>query len=368
MRMKTKKSAARLAVLAVLAGVESGCVAIPCGTQTFTTEYREGTRAVGEPERTWTAKAEVTKGAGVRGQVEVGLSGEVTETQAQEQEWKKLTLTKRRRLAIGLCPEEAEKVYRPKEALVPQTQPYLGNGTYGTPSENGAEFYGWAWPAGHCLNWAPIGIVATPFTFVVSLFEPFEHNRHFTGPVLETKNWTVGNVNHSKVIRDGRPLELLWKFPAEDRKRIGAWTWKENDEHPQNTFWNGFRFQWVGVYKYCTYVVHEPEDSERGGEAEAKVTKERRRCRGPYRAFLEIPELGYAKTAEVGRGEERARFDLSGAADGRARAEGRLRYLPPLGGEEQMWDDDARAMLEAARGRSWRVTLELPPPRLQAGE
>lgn len=365
--MKAKGSTKWAAVLALGAAGLCGCVAIPCGTETFTTEYQDGTRAVGAPEKSWAPKAEVRKGAGMRGVVEVGLSGEVTETQAQEQAWKKLTLTKRKRLAIGLFPEDAEKLYRPKEALQPQGMMYLGNGVYGTPTVESEKIAG-GFPYGKILCLTSLGVLPTPFSFLVSLFEPFEHDRHFTGRVLETKVWTEGNVQHGQVVRDGRSLDLLWKFPAKDRKRIGAWTWKENDEHPQNTFWNGFRFQWVGVYKYCTYVVHEPEESKRGGAAEPKVTQERRTCRGPYRVFLEIPELGYARTLEVPRGEERVRFDLSAAADGRARAEGRLRYLPPLGGEGQMWDDDARAMLEAVRGKSFRVALDLPPPRLRAGE
>lgn len=360
------QTAAKLLSAGMSVAALCGCVAIPMGTTTFRTEYPGEVRAAGTaPEKAYEAQAEVADGAGGRGTADVGLSGEVTITQEQERPWSAVTLTKRKMFAIGLAPEAAETFYRPKEALCLQTQPYLGNGTYGTPTKETGDIEG-GYVFGYILNVVPVGIVSTPFTFLVELFGPFEHDRHFTGPILETKYTLKGNVRNTQVIRDGRPIELLWKFPAADRKRIGAWTWKENGEHPQNTFWNGFRFQWVGVHKYCTYVVHEPEDAERRDAVSPKVTKERRVCRGPYRVFLEIPELGYAKTLEVPRGEERVRFDFSDAADGRPRAAGRLRFLPPQGGFSEMWDDDSRALLAAVQGREHPATLELPPPRLRA--
>lgn len=361
------RTAAKLVSLGVCAAVWGGCVAIPAGTTTFRTEHPGEVRAAGTaPEKAYEAQAVVAEGAGRKGTADVGLAGEVTTTQGQERPWRAVTLTKRKMFAFGVMPEAAEAVYRPKEALNPQWKPYLGNGTYGTPTRETGDIEG-GYVFGYLLNVVPMGIVSTPFTFLVKLFGPFEHDRHFTGPVLETKHTLrEGNVRHTQVVRDGRPIERLWKFPAADRKRIGAWTWKENGEHPQNTFWNGFQFQWAGVHKYCTYVVHESEETERRDAVEPKVTKERRVCRGPYRVFLEIPELGYAKTVEVARGEERARFDFSEAADGRSRAAGRLRFLPPQGGISEMWDDDSRALLAAAQGKAHPVTLALPPPRLRA--
>lgn len=357
---------AKLLAAGMCGAVLCGCVAIPMGTATFRTEYPGEVRAAGTaPEKEYEAQAEVADGAGGTGTADVGLAGEATITQGQERPWLAVTLTKRKMFAFGVMPEAAETFYRPKEALYPQGRPYLGNGTYGTPTRETGDIEG-GYVFGYILNVVPMGIVSTPFTFLVKLFGPFEHDRHFTGPVLETKYTLEGNTRHTQVIRDGRPVERLWKFPAADRKRIGAWTWKENGEHPQNTFWNGFQFQWAGVHKYCTYVVREPEETERRDAVAPKVTKERRVCRGPYRVFLEIPELGYAKTLEVARGEERARFDFSDAADGRPRAEGRLRFLPPQGGMAEMWDDDSRALLAAAQGKEHRVTLALPPPRLRA--
>lgn len=350
-----------------LAWLVAGCVAIPMGTTTFRTEYPDEVRAAATaPEKEYEPSVDVAEGAGGRGTADVGLSGEVTITQAQERHWSRLELTKRKMFAVGLTPESAESLYRPKEALWPQKDMYIGNGAYGTAKERTEDVAIGAWLAGYAFMYVPVGIVSTPFTFLVKLFGPFEHDRHFTGPVLEVKNPPRGYIGTTHVIRDGHSLELLWKFPPEDRKRIGAWTWRENDEHPQNTFWNGFQFQWFGVHKYCTYVVHEPVETDRTSPAAPKVTKVRRTCRGPYRVFLEIPELGFAKTLAVPHGEERVRFDFSEAADGRASAEGRLRFLPPQGGFSEMWDDDSRALLAAVQGKEHPVTLAMPPPRLHA--
>lgn len=371
-----KKLSAWAALLAC-AAVLSGCVAIPCGTQTFTTEYPADIRATDEkPTKTYEPSVAVTPGED--GSVDIGLFGEITTIQPRVQHYNSVSVTKRKRLAIGLWSQFAEGIYHPTDALVPVWDVYLGHGSYGESMHNPPAPV----VAGSLLDLFSLGLLPAPFMVLNGVFGPFEHDRHFLGKALETSVERYGNGVKFNKAHDSKDLDLLGMFPEEDRRRIGAWCWRDNDEHPQNTFWFGFTsygtgwpgglslpgnlFPWPVVSKYCTYVVHDPVEIERTAPADPERTVVRGTMTGPYGVFLQIPETGFARTLTVPRGMKTARFELSPSENGVPSAQAIVRFLPPSGGMEEAWDDDTRAFLELVDGRDFPVVLELPVPRLGA--
>lgn len=373
--MKQMAKASALAVLA--AAAQSGCVAIPCGTETFTTEYPAEIRATEEKaQKTFAPSVAAT--AGEDGSVEIGLFGEVTTTQPRAQHYNSVSVTKRKRLAIGVYPWAAELIFKDKDALTPVYMTYAGSGTYAN------QLSMFRLPAsfnvGAGLNVLTLGLLPVPFEFFHGVFGPFEHDRHYLGKALE-----FSPVRHdgyrtgiTRTTYDSRDLDLLAKFPAEERRRIGAWTWRDNAAHPQNTFWLGFTVfpdtDWPGsiwplpgVAKYCIYVVHEPEEVERTSPAAPETTVARGGIGGPYGVFLQVPEIGLARTLVVPRGEKTVRFTLAPSESGAARAHATVRFLPPSGGLEEACDEDARALLEQVEGQDFPLEVELPLPRIGEG-
>lgn len=372
-----RRVAVAVSVALAAAAAGSGCVAIPCGTTTYTTEYPSEIRATAE-KAAKTYDPSVAVAPGPDGSVDIGLFGEITTTQPRDQHYGSVSVTKRKRLAVGLWANYAEGIYHPQDALVPVWDVYLGNGTYGNDTvENPPASVA----AGAILNIFSFGAVSAPFMWLHGIFGPFEHDRHYLGKTLETTvERPCGNVTKTTKTHSSRDLDLLGLFPPEDRRRIGAWCWRDNADHPQNTFWFGFTsggcswpfglscpgylYPWSVVSKYCTYVVHDPVELERTTSAEPETAVVRGTMTGPYGVFLRIPEIGFARTLAVPRGEKTVRFELPPPERGGPDAQAFVRFLPPSGGLEEAWDDDTRSLLELADGRDFPVVLKLPLPRL----
>lgn len=357
-------------LLAVCAcgAVLGGCVAIPCGSRTFTTEYPSEIRATDEkPSKTYEPSVAATPGED--GIVEIGLSGEITTTQPRVQHYEKVSVVKGRWIAFGIYPDGALEVFRPKGSLEQTRWTYVGNGRYSSKgadpydknNPNGREF---GWNCGMGLTSATLGVLGTPFALLWGIFGPFDHDWHYLGPTLEREPGAGGTT----YIRDSRPIDLLLKFSPEEREKIGAWTWHENDQHPQNTFWHGFTMmQWAGVSKFCNYLVQDPVESERTTPVAPKTERRHLPAKGPYGVFLQIPDVGFAQTVDIPRGETLARFDLTEVANGQDDPQGFVRFLPPSGGLEEAWDDDVRGLLEMVQGNDFPVSIPLPLPRLGQG-
>lgn len=344
-----------------------GCVAIPCGTTTYTTEYPAEIRLTDEkPVRAY--ESSVSAIPGPNRHMNIGLFATITTTQPRVQHYNSVSLTKRKRLAIGLYTDWAEAFYHPKDALVPVYWPYLGNGRYSNDTF-GYDLSG-SFIGGATLNGLSLGVLPLPFQFLGGIFGPFEHGHHYLGKVVETTVKPSGpNITKVNTTHASSDLELLEKFSEEERRRIGAWTWLDDDTHPQNTFWFGFTsyprqyLPWPGVSKYCTYVVHEPVEVERTTPVAPKVTQERRAIIGPYGVFLRIPDVNYTQMLVVPRGEPTVSFDVADVI-GKTSGDAYVRFLPPSGGLEEAWDEDARNLLEEIQGQDFPVNLELPLPRL----
>lgn len=344
-----------------------GCVAIPCGTQTFTTEYPTDIRMTDEKPTKKYKPFVAAKTVQARG-VEVGLAGAVAVTQPREQCHERVSLVKKKYLSFGLTPNFGTIWTHDKNGFSRVDFPYRGNGIYSSwslenpPAEKPhGSISAWEFGVGNTRNKAfakaLLGWLYTPFSILFGAFGPFDSDRHVTGRFLSVEN------NHRKHL--ARDVELLLKFPPADRKRIGAWTYHEDAEHPHNTFRNGFDgFSWFGFYKWSQYAMQDPVPLP-GTPAPPMVFTNRVQAKGPYGVFLQIPEVGFAKTVEIPRGETRAYFDLRGVASGQETTHATIRFLPPSGGFAEAWDDDVRAMLKLVAGKDLPLVVELPPPRLE---
>lgn len=230
-------------------------------------------------------------------------------------------------------------------------------------------YVGGVWLSALTLGLAPI-----PFVFFDGIFGPFEQGHHYLGKAVETQTKTIGlNATQTTTMHSSTDLDLLAKFSAEDRERIGAWTWMDDTTHPQNTFCFGFttwsrkNMPWPGASKYCTYVVHDPVELEKTTPVEPVVTRGRQAVTGPYGVFLRIPDVDFTRMLAVPRGETAVEFDLADLI-GKTAGEAYVRFLPPSGGLEEAWDDDARILLDQVQGLDFAVNLGLPLPRLSGGD
>lgn len=354
-------------LLAVCLLTLSGCVAFPVGHEEFATEYATVIRPTSAPPTKEYAPS-VAATSTSKGKVNIGLVGKITSRQPQAQHYESVSLTKRRIIAVGFWPDQAElgcAYVRPKDALVPIHMPYAGDGEYSfdKPSTVGRG----AFDGGHLLNLLTMTVIAVPLQFCAGLFGPFEHEWHYLGKTIETDKFRdqYGTLHENRT-HDSRDIDLLSRFPEADRQRIGAWTWRDNDKHPQNSFWHGLTgatlVPWPGIFKFCTYVVHEPVELERTTSVEPKTTVSRKAIPGPYGVFLQIPDLGFAQTLTVPRGETTVCFDLPMAWKAAPTRQAYVRFLPPSGGLDEAWDDDARAMLELVSGYDFRIAFKSPLP------
>ena len=215
------------------------------------------------------------------------------------------------------------------------------------------------------LTYLTLGLVSTPISMVSEIFGPYEKDLHHLGSAEAGKSTQAyGRTITSTTSYSSTDLDLLRKFPMADREKIGAWTFHEDDAHPHNTFWHGFEAQWIGVYKYCTYVVKDGGISKRTSVA-PKVETSRRTVRGPYTATLSLPTLGYRETVAVEPGKTNAVFRLLDAANGDATAKGTIHYAFPVEGEKAVVNADDREILKLAAKREWPVTVALPAPRAE---
>ena len=343
-----------MAGAALAAPLIAGCVAIPMGTETYTTEYPAAIRATQDsPKKTYEPEPAVAAGDGENRTVAVGLGGTVVSEQAREQHYEKVTVEKRKRMAFGVFPGCAEPLFRPRLAMVPQDLlTYYGDGEYGDDAHRAT----WAKTMGSCVGGCLF--LDTPVALLYGPFAPYEKSYHYLGHMIPQ-----GSGKHVRITFSKSDVDALLKFPPEDREKIGAWTFHEDDTHPHNTFWNGFdQTAWVGFDKHCYYIVHGPEKTAKKTPADPSVTKEARTVPGPYTVTLRLPALGYAQTVAVKEGEKEAKFNLKRAANGAATAEGTLKYAFGAEGPEGVRDDEDRALLERAVEREWSVTVPLPSP------
>lgn len=328
----------------------SGCISIPMGTETFTTECPAEIQATSAPPVVSCHDCEVIMSDTDESHLSVSftLSGTIESKQAQEQRYQTVSVEKQKHLAFGLLPGCAEVLRRPSGALQPMFGwDYEGNGEYSAvvSSSQGSDV--------QVRNEIPnpfLGFLAIPYSL---LYEPF-----FGGYGCDSHHWYDGNGSFEK-------SNLLSCFPEEEREKIEAWTWKDAGKHEQMPNWSSLSHSgWIGFHKYCSFVVRKGEMCSRTTPAEPKTTVTRRPLSGPYSATLTLPDCGYVETVDVGQGMDTARFRLADAANGNSVANGTIRFLPPPGGLAAVQNEEDRAILEQAMERQWPVTVALPAPRL----
>ena len=362
--MDTAMNAVALASALAAALWGAGCVAIPVGGKTYRHEYPSHLANAPEPAKTTYANigADLDESAQGNVSVAIGLAADITVEQPQVQHYKTVSVEKKKRLAIGLFPSEAQQMFRPKGSLTPirSTMYYCGNGEYSTQSHG---YAGSSALHGGGALWAiSLGIVSTPFSLIAEIFGPFEKDLHFLGGIAESSSTTHAvNVTRTSTTYASEDIELLRKFPMSEREDIGAWTYHENDAHPHNTFWHGFEGQWFGVHKYCNYFVKDEGETGRTAPADPKVTTTKDRVHGPYSVTLSLPSLGYVQTLDVPEGETSAVFPLADIANGQAKVDGTISFS-----QSGQFPANAGSPLALAEGREYPVTVSLPKPRLGA--
>lgn len=362
-----------LPALAAAGILGSGCVAIPMGTEKFTTEYPADIRPTdAPPAKTYEVNPTVLADDEDHRTVTIGLIGKVTSEQLLAQHYKAVSLDKRKRLAIGLCPQLAQtRMYHPKGALTPVgSMAYNGDGNYASynlkTDDNVLTAQKKNNQAGAILSLVTLGLVSTPIVTIAEMFGPFEKDEHFLGGNIDSySSKLVGQSIYSTTVYDSKDIDLLRKFPKEARDKIGAWTYFENTEHPHHSFWRGFSsIQYFGVYKYCNYFVKDEGELQRTTPAPPRITTQKRIASGPYSVMLSLPALGFSQTASVETERTNATFDLLDVANGDSFANGTVRFLPPPGGLAVIRNEDDRALLELAMEKEWPVTVALPAPRI----
>ena len=322
----------------------TGCVAIPMGTETFTTEYpTDVLEPSGNPVKTYAPEPVVEDGDQFHRTARVGLAAKVTVEQPQVRKHEKVTVEKRKRLAFGFAPGMAEcingygSIWMPADSLEPMCGwSYKGQGNYRYNSDNEK--------AAFLLAFLPMTVYATVLAPFVDSYECSSHH------------WQDSVAGISEA-------QYLSRFSPEDRNRIGAWIWSDNDAHPQSMFASAFTHGALfGFHKFCCYIVKGPFEEDR--PTNPKITTAKRTISGPYSVTLSIPELGFVRTVDVPAGETAASFDLVEAANGQDFANGTVRFQPPLGGLSRVGNADDRACLDEAQEHDYPVRVALPTPRL----
>lgn len=358
-RISLVSSLSQIAQTAALLVCATGCISIPMGKEEFTTEYPTAIRATWDsPTKTYEVSPAVYGDEGENRVVTIVLSGTVTSEQPREQHYDKVTLEKRKRLAFGFFPNAAEGLFRPKKAMVPMNLPYVGDGRYSS-NTYGAKESG----IGAAGFGAFLGIylfLYTPFSILYEPFAPYEDDRHYMGRFIDSG--LRGNTICSNY--SAEDVELLGKFSPSDRAKIGAWTFRENATHPQNTFWNGFSsFSWFGFDKHSYYLMHDPVKDSRKEPVAPEITSSDRKVSGPYSVTMRIPDMAFEEIVDVGPDSSEAVFHLPAATHGRSSASGFLRFLPPAAGLDAVRGEDSRELLRRAAEREWPITVSLPASR-----
>lgn len=349
----------------------AGCIAIPMGKETFTTEYPTDIRPTSDPPQiTYEAQPTVSEGDSDRLTVAIGLKGEITIEQSQEQRHSKVSLVKSKYLSFGFFPGDGVFWTGTTNQLSRQGLPYQGDGIYSTmqlrtpPREKPhGSFAAWNMGAGEWQEF--FGIFYTPFSLLFGAFGSYDSDKHVSGRFLGSEiKYPTNGVPYRSNSYSSEDVELLLKFPPADRERIGAWTYHEDEQHPHNTFRNAFGgFSIFGFCKWAQYEMQKPI-STKSTPVPARVTTSSRTIRGPFSVALNLADHGLSEIVDVEPGRTIARFKLLGIANGDSVANGTVRFLPPHGGLAAIRDEDDRAILELAMGREWPVTVALPAPRL----
>lgn len=334
------KNIAKLISACVCGIALSGCVSIPRGDiEKFTTEYPTSIQETDEVlSKSYDLKVSLDESFEGHQRIGIGLAADMTCEKAQVQHYNSITVEKQKIMAIGFWPflaEPNDKSHSPLGSLAGWN--YKGDGKY----TNIEDPRGYIWGS----------VITLPYAL---LWEPF-----FGEYECKTHHWWGGET--------GNWALWLAKFPEAERNKIGAWTWMDEEKHPQRPAASYFgHVELLGVHRFCKYWVHEPVPSEHTTAAGSKTRRQNKEAVGPYGVFLQIPELGYGKARLVPRGEKMTQFNLMDVANGVERVRARIRFVPPPGGMEEVWDDDTRAMLEQAQGVYFPISFDMPAPRLES--
>ena len=335
--------AAPAIAIAAAAMLGAGCVAIPMGTQTFETEYPTEIRpTLDATKKTYAPEPVVAEGDQFHRTATIALAAKITIEQQQVQKIEKVSVEKKKRMSFGLFPSAAENatsLFTNDGSL----QGLIGWGYYGK-GEYSSKAPGDLGVLGFYLGFIPMTVYATLLTPFADSYECSSHHWADRGKTISEANY-------------------LAKFSKEDRDRIGAWIWSDNDRHRQRPFVSSFTHaKLFGFHKYCRYTIRGPFEEDR--PADPKITMAERTVIGPYSATLTLPGVGFSQTIDVPAGGTAATFNLANTANGQSVANGTIRFSPPSGGLGEVKNADDKACLKEAMEHDYPVSIALPAPKL----
>ncbi len=344
----------KLTVFAAFALIGAGCVSFPKGTETYTAEFPTFVGPTAEaPAKTYEADVVVEEADESHSGAIIGLVGKVTSKQPRIQHYDIVTVEKKKKLAFGFFPSLSEndigglsyssKRLATTRALDYKHGMYRSGMEYNTITCGGCGGTLWELFKMHVVT--ALGLALDiPYAL---LYEPF-----FGSWECDSHHWTGANI------------EYLDKFSPEERRKIGAWTSFDYEEHPTApSRWFLSHIALVGFHRYSDYEIHNPVESSKTTPVPSKTTIFERNVYGPYTMTLDLPALGFKKNIDVLPGLTFATISLPSAAKGRSFANGTIRFQMPPGGQADVHDADNLALLKLAIQREWPVAVALPSKR-----
>ncbi len=336
----------------------SGCVAFNVGKP----EFFSKTVSVCETPETPTRSAAVSTVA-VADQRDrelvVSLSASVRDEYDRLRHDETVTVTVRRRMAVGLFPGMAESLLMPPGALKSMAFEFNTDGTRLWDDK-----HGWKGVWNDIAGFARIGIPSlglAPLVFSVDtlFFEPFASYSCVSHPWME-EDWRYGSEPNRSEPPNVRALSLLtW----EERKRIGVFPRWNHSFRNYIDFMGHFAL--VGVRKYQAVSVAGPLKGPATVDGTDVKTRNGVLVPGPFVAVLSIPGLEYSDSVLVPAGTDKATFRLPSATENLKtdaiysfRAAGNAGAAPEL----------TRQALALSAGKSWRGDVSLKTaPKIDTG-
>ena len=319
--------------------LDTGCVAIPMGKETFThtdTIYETAS----SPCRSDVVS--VTPQCVQRGEVAIAKIGlEVQEEYERYSHQETVTVHKRKKLAVGILPGFASIAINPSDGILAPEMELNPNDTKDIYQSRQR------WLAAEFLMPFSFGVL-NGFTTFCSLFcGHFEEYETF--PV--TREWA------------GPYWDRLQRFPKSDQAKIGMFGASTETARAVK---RGSSLGLVGVHKYFKLKI-DPMQRSVSVPAGTSTQCKSMAAIGPYMTQFEIPALGHKNWKQVPRGDTQATFDLPKVSrDCTVEAVVTFQAAPTASGTPS---DLTRQALAKVANREWRFDLVLkgtgtqPPPR-----
>lgn len=351
--------------VAALAWLCGGCVAFDVGRpETFQVEVPAGeeTRTTGREVLFGQVVAETGGAGGGDGTVpvEISLHGMVDRVEQKGRKVSVVDVTRQKRLSFGLLPGTAEWIFRPAGFAVTYGERPSGMTPEQIDELTAIEYrvhwgdWGDSIRANSppmpdaCLPvyWILVGgtgaLCMTPLTPYFVFVEPF------------AGNWTPQSHTCWIDLSEGRSGTFrFWEAKGErDFRKVTPSMLRERSPFARMGNWVP-----LGFFRHSFVKFSEEREGEWAPTGPARHVRETVTAKGPWRAELSVPSLGFSDSRTAWRGAEKVRFDVP-----RGAVPGEVAALVKFRAEGAVEDESQRALLEDAAKWTQVVPLWLPGP------